>query len=82
MTPTEEIARYADVPLTIEVEIGRPMLKLGQILSLREGQVVALARSAGENIDVRVGGVLIGYGEVIVSETGVGVRITDFKGEE
>jgi flagellar motor switch protein FliN/FliY len=82
MTPMEEIARLATVPLVIDVEIGRPMLKLADLLSLREGSVVALARSAGENIDIRVGGVLIGYGEVIVSETGVGVRITDFKGEE
>jgi len=82
MTPMEEIARLADVPLVIDVEIGRPMLKLASLLSLREGSVVALARSAGENIDIRVGGALIGYGEVIVSENGVGVRITDFKGEE
>jgi flagellar motor switch protein FliN len=82
MTPKEEIARLADVPLAVEAEIGRPMLKLGTLLALREGSVVTLARSAGENIDVRIGGALIGYGEVIVSENGVGVRITDFKGEE
>ena len=82
MAPMEEIARFADVPLSIELEIGRPLMKLGDILSLHEGRVVALARSAGENIDIRVGGVLIGYGEIIVSESGVGVRITDFKGEE
>jgi flagellar motor switch protein FliN len=82
MAPMEEIARFADVPLSIELEIGRPLMKLGDILSLHVGRVVALAPSAGENIDIRVGGVLIGYGEIIVSETGVGVRITDFKGEE
>jgi flagellar motor switch protein FliN/FliY len=82
MTPMEEIARLADVTLVIDVEIGRPVMKLGELLSLREGSVVAIARSAGENIDICMGGVLVGYGEVIVSETGVGVRITDFKGEE
>ena len=81
MTPLEEIARLADVPMPIEVEIGRPSLKLGQILALQPGSVVTLARSAGANIDVRVGGVLIGYGEIIVSDNGVGVRLTDFKGE-
>lgn len=68
--------------MSIELEIGRPLMKLGELLSLQEGQVVALARSAGENIDIRVGGVLVAHGEIIVSETGVGVRITDFKGEE
>ena len=44
--------------------------------------MVTLARSAGENIDVRIGGVLVAYGEIIVMENVVGVRITDFKGEE
>jgi len=81
MTPMEEIAKLADVPVLIEVEIGRPMLKLGDILALEEGSVVALPRSAGENIDIRVGGVLVCYGEVIVMEDVVGVRITGFRGE-
>jgi flagellar motor switch protein FliN/FliY len=81
MTPMEEIAKLADVPVLIEVEIGRSMLKLGDILALEEGSVVALPRSAGENIDIRVGGVLVCYGEVIVMENMVGVRITGFKGE-
>jgi len=81
MTPMEEIAKLADVPVLIEVEIGRPMLKLGDILALEEGSVVALPRSAGENIDIRVGGALVCYGEVIVMESSVGVRITGFKGE-
>jgi flagellar motor switch protein FliN/FliY len=81
MTPMEEIAKLADVPVLIEVEIGRSMLKLGDILALEEGSVVALPRSAGENIDIRVGGVLVCYGEVIVTQDTVGVRITGFKGE-
>ena len=81
MTPMEEIAKLADVPVLIEVEIGRPMLKLGDILALEEGSVVALPRSAGENIDIRVGGALVCYGEVIVTESSVGVRITGFRGE-
>jgi flagellar motor switch protein FliN/FliY len=81
MTPIEEIAKLADVPVLIEVEIGRPLLKLGDILALQEGSVLALPRSAGENIDIRVGGVLVCYGEIIVTENVVGVRITDFAGE-
>jgi flagellar motor switch protein FliN/FliY len=81
MTAMEEIAKLTDVPVVIEVEIGRRMLKLGDILALEEGSVVALPRSAGENIDIRVGGVLVCYGEVIVMEDVVGVRITGFRGE-
>jgi len=82
VTPLEQIAGFGDVPLTVEVEIGRPVLKLGELLELVPGQVVSISRSAGENIDIRVAGELIAYGEVIVSDNGVGVRITDFKPED
>jgi len=81
MTPIEEIAGFGDVPISIEVEISRPLMRLGELIALRPGKIVAVARSAGENIDIRAAGALIGYGEVIVSENGVGVRITDFKAE-
>lgn len=81
MTPMEEIARLADVPVRIDVEIGRPSLNLADLLALEEGTVVTLARSAGENIDVRIGGALVAFGEIIVMENVIAVRITDFKGE-
>ncbi len=62
MSPLEEISFYRDVPVAIEVQIGRPPMKLREILALRQGKVISLERSAGENIDVRVGGELIGFG--------------------
>lgn len=82
MSGLEQVGRLADVPVRVDVEIGRPKLKLGQLLELREGSIVTLARSAGEDIDIRVGGELVAYGEIIVTENAVGVRITDFEGEE
>jgi flagellar motor switch protein FliN/FliY len=39
-------------------------------------------RSAGENIDILVGGSLIGFGEIVIIEDMMGVRITDFQGDE
>jgi flagellar motor switch protein FliN/FliY len=82
MTPLEEISRFGDVPVSIEVELGRPLLKVREILQLDAGTLIQLSRAAGENIDIRVGGTLIGYGEIVVTETLAGVRITDFKGED
>ncbi|MEN6534035.1 MAG: FliM/FliN family flagellar motor switch protein [Bryobacteraceae bacterium] len=82
MTPFEEIASFADVPLSVEVELGRPVMRLREILELEPGSVVELARAAGENVDVRVGGALIGYGEVVVMDNAAAVRITDFKADE
>jgi flagellar motor switch protein FliN len=82
MTPMDEIAAFVDVPVLIEVELGRPLMKLRDILELETRSVVALTRAAGENIDVRAGGALIGYAEIVVTESAAAVRITDFKAEE
>ncbi len=38
-----------------------------------------MPRSAGENIDILVGGALLGSGEIVIIEDTVGVRITDFR---
>ena len=57
MMPMEEIAAFADVPVSIEVELGRPLMKLRDILELETGSVLCLTRAAGENIDVRAAGV-------------------------
>jgi flagellar motor switch/type III secretory pathway protein FliN len=41
-----------------------------------------MTRPAGENIDLYVGGKLVGYGEIMLIESNIGVRITDFKIED
>jgi len=49
-----------------------------QILALELGSVIRMNRSAGENLDVRVGGSLLGFGEIVVNEATTGIRLTDF----
>ncbi len=82
MTPHEEIAGLARVPVTIEAELDRRFLTVREVLALGEGSVIATSRSAGENIDIRVHGTLVGFGEIVIIEDSMGVRITDFFGEE
>ncbi|MBZ5723571.1 MAG: FliM/FliN family flagellar motor switch protein [Acidobacteriia bacterium] len=81
MTPLEEIAPLGDVPVEIEVELDRRTMKTREVLKLAEGSVIPTARSAGENIDIFIGGVLCGSGEIVVIENTLGVRITDFHEE-
>lgn len=80
-TPSEEISFLADVPLRIEVELDRKVMTLAQVLELDAGSVVRMTRSAGENIDILVGGTLVGFGEIVIIEESVGVRMTDFNNE-
>ena len=82
MPTLEEIAPLADVPLEIEVELDRRIMTIGTILDLDAGSVIRMSRSAGENIDILIGGVLVGFGEIVIIEDIMGVRITDFNLED
>lgn len=82
MTAAEQIATLADVPLDVEVELGRKVMTVAEILDLSPESVVRIARSAGDNIDLLIGRSLIGFGEIVIIEGAVGVRITDFNLEE
>ena len=77
----QRIVGIAEVPLPIEVELDRKVLSVRGILALSAGSVLKLSRSAGENIDIRIGGSLVGFGEIVILEDSTGVRITDFCGE-
>lgn len=79
MTPLEEIAPLAEVPVEIEIELDRRIMCTREVLALEEGSVIETSRSAGENIDIYIGGVLCGSGEIVVIENVLGVRITDFR---
>jgi flagellar motor switch protein FliN len=82
MSSLEEIADFADVPVEVSVELGRRIMTIAQILELGPDSVIRMARSAGDNMDILVGGSLIGFGEIVIIEDSVGVRITDFGLEE
>ncbi|HME11113.1 MAG TPA: FliM/FliN family flagellar motor switch protein [Bryobacteraceae bacterium] len=82
MIPLDEIGHLADVPIDVEVELDRKVMTIAQILQLEEDSVIRMTRSAGDNIDILVGGTLVGYGEIVIIEDAVGVRITDFVAEE
>jgi flagellar motor switch protein FliN len=81
MTAMEMIEGFTDLSIDVEVQIDKRSMTLRQILELESNSVIKLLRSAGENIDILVGGTLIGHGEVVASGDTVGIRITDFREE-
>jgi len=82
MRALEEISHLSDVPVFVEIELDRKIMTTRDILRLETGSVIKLPRSAGENINLVVGGALIGSGEIVIIEETVGVRITDFVEED
>ncbi len=65
-----------DVDLEVTVELGRTQLKFGDIMEMGQGSVIELDKMAGEPVDIRVNGILMASGEVIVLDDVFGVRIT------
>jgi flagellar motor switch protein FliN/FliY len=82
MTAFEEIGHLSDIPVDVDVELDRKNMTVREILSLTQGSVIKMMRSAGDNIDIYVGGAMLGSGEIVIIEETVGVRITDFNEEE
>jgi flagellar motor switch protein FliN/FliY len=78
MTAQEEIAHIGNVSIGIEVQLDSRWMKLSEILALEEGSIIEMKRSAGENIDIFIGNKLAAFGEIVIIESTMGVRITDF----
>lgn len=66
-----------DVPVTLQLEIGRAKVPIRNLLSYTQGSVVEMDRLAGEPLDLLVNGTLIAHGEVVVINDKFGVRLTD-----
>ena len=82
MTPTEEIAHLHDTRIDLEVELDRKIMTLRELMHIEVGGVLRMSRSAGENIDILVDGRVIGFGEIVIIEDAMGIRVTDFRSEE
>jgi flagellar motor switch protein FliN/FliY len=67
----------ADVPLQVNVELGKASKTIKEILELGPGSVVELDRLAGEPVDMFVNGKLIAKCEVVVINETFGIRITE-----
>ena len=75
--PKVDLDFVLDIPLTINVELGRNRMLISELLQLGQGSVVELTKLAGEPMDVYVNSRLIARGEVVVVNEKFGVRLTD-----
>lgn len=77
MIQFDQFDHYLDMPLSVEAVLDQKTMTIFEILSLEEGSVIKLNRSAGENIDLIIGGVAAAFAEVVIIEESMGVRVTD-----
>jgi flagellar motor switch protein FliN/FliY len=72
-----DLAKLADVTLSVTVELGRTRLKVRELLALGAGSVVELDRVAGAPVDILVNGTLVARGDVVVVDDELGVRVSE-----
>jgi len=67
-----------DVPVRLSVELGRTDIAIREVVNLGRGSIIELDRGPGMPLDVRINGVLIGRGEVVlVNQDRLGLRFVE-----
>ena len=82
MISSETVARYADVPVELVAELGRTTLAVREILRLQPDSLITLPRSAGESLDLCIGGACVGRGEIVVADDSLALRIGELREED
>lgn len=67
--------KLVNVSLEVSVELGRTSVTLADVLEYDVGSVIELDRAAGAPVDVRVNGMLLAQGEVVLIDDEYAVRI-------
>ncbi len=76
-----EFGVLRQVPMTVQVEVGRATMSLGEILDeLEVGASIRLDRHAGDPVEVYVNGALFARAEVVVLQDQIGARILEVIG--
>jgi flagellar motor switch protein FliN len=78
LASSEQVARYAQLPLSVESELGQCTMSVREILSLAPGSVIKLSRPLASKVDLLVGGAPFGSGEMVRVRNSIAVRITKF----
>jgi flagellar motor switch protein FliN/FliY len=67
---------FRDIPIVVEVLLGKGGMPLRQLIRLEPGVVLRLDSAAGADLVVRATGVPLALGEVVVIEDSVAARVT------
>jgi flagellar motor switch protein FliN/FliY len=76
---TPDFQMVEDVNVTLRAELDQRTISFPELLGLEAGSILDLTRPTGENVDLYAGKVLIGYGEILVIEQSLAVRVAELR---
>lgn len=73
----EEVEDFVEVPIRVNVLIGKKLVKIHELLDFAPGSLLVLDRSAGESLLIYLEDAFFAKGEVTIMEDTFAVRITE-----
>ena len=70
------LAWVLDVPCPVDFVLGWATVKVRDCAEFKRDSVVRLKQAAGADLEVRVGGVPIAAGEVVIVDENLGLRVS------
>ncbi|AAC07462.1 flagellar motor switch protein FliN [Aquifex aeolicus] len=78
----ELIQHFSDIPVEVEVVVGRANKTLGELLAMGIGSVIEIDREPKDLVDIKVNGKLIAKGELVIIDGKIGVKIKEVVKEQ
>lgn len=77
MMDLRNIAKVANVEVTLSAELGRAKLQLKDAIEYDEGSIITLDKATSDPVDIFVDDILIARGKVVAIEDTYGVKIVE-----
>lgn len=75
----EDLGNLAHIPLEVEAVLDARLVTAAEILQLDSGSLIRMNRAAGENVQIRIGGVWVADGDILAVDNKMCVRLTAFR---
>lgn len=76
------LSLFSRIPVTLTLEVASVEISLAELINVNNDSVLELDKMAGEPLDVKVNGILLGKAEVVVINDKYGLRIIEFNNKE
>jgi len=76
------LSLFSRIPVTLTLEVASVEISLAELINVNNDSVLELDKMAGEPLDVKVNGILLGKAEVVVINDKYGLRLIEFNNKE
>ena len=75
----EQMESLSDLTVTLRAELDQKLVPFAELMELEVGSLLPFSRPTGENIDIYAEEVLIGWGEILLADDVLTVRVASVR---